>query len=98
MNTENKSSRRVGRIKWFNTKSGIGFIIPVDGTEDVFIHVSVLKDVGIYSLYEGQVIEYDIGIAPNGKPCAVDIGVPMIGKLDIMERFTEFMKMEEMKS
>ena len=29
---------RVGRCKWFNVAKGWGFITPIDGSPDVFVH------------------------------------------------------------
>ncbi len=42
-----------GRIKWFNALKGYGFITPVDGSGDVFLHLSVLRQAGYEYLEEG---------------------------------------------
>ena len=49
-----------GRVKWFNSKKGYGFIT-VDGTEkDIFLHVSALEESKLKTLKEEQQLEFDI--------------------------------------
>jgi cold shock protein len=33
-----------GRIKFFDTRKGFGFIVPDDGSRDVFLSISVVPD------------------------------------------------------
>ncbi len=49
-----------GKVKWFNSKKGYGFITE-DGTEkDIFLHVSALEESKLKSLKEAQQLEFDI--------------------------------------
>ena len=48
-----------GKVKWFNSSKGYGFIESDDGGNDVFIHISALQEKGIHNLEEGQKISYD---------------------------------------
>lgn len=50
---------RTGMIKWFNNEKGYGFIEGEDG-EDIFVHYSAIKQDGYKSLYEGQVVDYEL--------------------------------------
>ena len=47
-----------GKVKWFNPDKGYGFILPEDGSRDVFIHQATLDKCGIKTLSEGQEVEY----------------------------------------
>ena len=54
-----------GTVKWFNVSKGYGFISNDDGTGDVFVHVSAIKNSGFESLDEGQKVTYDIETDPK---------------------------------
>jgi len=45
-----------GRVKWFDATRGFGFIIPDDGTADILIHFSVLREHGRRMLPEGATV------------------------------------------
>ena len=49
-----------GKIKWFNSKKGYGFITDDETQKDIFLHVSALEDSKLRVLKEEQTIVYDI--------------------------------------
>jgi cold shock protein len=46
-------------IKWVNAQKGQGFILPDDGSKNVFAHVCAMEHVGLSGLNEGQKIRFD---------------------------------------
>lgn len=55
--TASTAQQFVGRIKWFDATRGFGFIVPDDGTGDILIHFSVLREHGRRMLPEGATVE-----------------------------------------
>ena len=49
-----------GKVKWFNSKKGYGFITDEETKKDIFLHVSALEESKLRVLKEEQVIIYDI--------------------------------------
>ncbi|MCR6657873.1 MAG: cold-shock protein [Asticcacaulis sp.] len=49
-----------GTVKWFNPTKGFGFIEPIDGGQDVFVHISAVERAGMRSLNEGQKVSYEM--------------------------------------
>ena len=49
-----------GKIKWFNSKKGYGFITEDKTERDIFLHVSALESSKLRTLKEEQKIEFDI--------------------------------------
>ena len=45
-----------GAVKWFNVVKGYGFITPDDGSADVFLHLSVLRQAGHDRLLPGATV------------------------------------------
>lgn len=53
-------------VKWFNPEKGFGFATPVDGGQDLFMHVSALSMLGADSVPDGATIVCDIGEGQRG--------------------------------
>jgi cold shock protein len=51
---------KVGLVKWFNVRKGYGFIKPVDGGFEAYVHVNEVKRAGWVALTEGQRVCFDI--------------------------------------
>ncbi len=51
-----------GKVKWFNSKKGYGFITDDETNKDIFLHVSALEDSKLRVLKEEQKIKFDIKI------------------------------------
>ena len=49
-----------GTVKWFNPTKGFGFIVPEDGGNDVFVHISAVEAAGLKSLDEGQKVQFEL--------------------------------------
>jgi CspA family cold shock protein len=58
-----------GKVKWFNKEKGYGFIEREDGN-DVFVHFSAIQEDGFKTLYEGDVVEFEIVEGPKGLQAA----------------------------
>ncbi|MCS7253932.1 MAG: cold-shock protein [Armatimonadota bacterium] len=63
----------IGRVKWFNSKKGYGFIERDDG-EDVFVHYTAIRGQGYRTLKDGQTVEFEIEETERG-PRAVNVRV-----------------------
>ena len=61
-----------GKVKWFNSTKGFGFIERGDKQKDVFVHISAVKDAGMDGLDEGQEMTFEIEEGPKG-PNAVNL-------------------------
>ena len=56
----------VGKVKWFNSKKGYGFIRLNDGDQDIFVHYSSIKGEGFKSLTEGEEVQFELAEGPKG--------------------------------
>ena len=55
-----------GKVKWFNSEKGFGFI-EREGGADVFVHFSAITMDGYKSLEEGQAVEFDVAPGRKGE-------------------------------
>jgi cold shock protein len=67
------STVQTGTVKWFDSTKGFGFILPDDGSKDVFVHVSAVHHSGLNSLQEGQKVEYELVVDQTGKTAAKNL-------------------------
>lgn len=65
-----------GTVKWFNTQKGFGFIVPDDGSEDVFVHQSAIQAEGFRSLADGESVEFQVEEDDTGRRKAIQVTGP----------------------
>lgn len=63
----------IGKVKFYNSEKGYGFIEPEDGGKDSFVHVSAIQAAGMSSLEKDQRVSYEIERGQNGKESAVNL-------------------------
>jgi len=61
-----------GTVKWFNSSKGYGFIMPQDGSKDVFVHITAVQSAGLRGLNEGQKVMFDVSLE-RGKIAAINL-------------------------
>lgn len=59
------STRKRGRVRWFDARRGWGFIRLADGG-DVFLHSKNLKGLAPHELRQGDLLEFDVERGPKG--------------------------------
>lgn len=63
-----------GKVKFFNTQKGFGFIQRDEGGEDVFVHISQVERAGLEGLAEGQELQFNL-VDRGGKISAADLQI-----------------------
>ena len=63
-----------GKVKFFNTQKGFGFIQRDEGGEDVFVHISQVERAGLEGLAEGQELAFNL-VDRGGKVSAADLQI-----------------------
>ena len=64
-----------GKVKWFNSTKGFGFIEREDKEKDVFVHISAVRNAGMNGLDEGQTLTFEVEEGAKG-PNAVNLQKP----------------------
>lgn len=49
----------MGKVKWFDSKKGYGFIIGDQG-QDVFVHYTSITGDGFRALKDGETVDYEL--------------------------------------
>ena len=65
-----------GVVKWFSAMKGYGFVSPNDGSKDVFVHITILRNAGADSLMPGQSVRMKVVTARKGPEA---VGVQLTG-------------------
>ena len=56
-----------GKVKFFDTKKGFGFIAPNEGGDDVFVHKNNVEELGYNEgLEDGEEVEFEVEETPKG--------------------------------
>ena len=63
-----------GKVKWFKSDKGYGFITTEGHDKDIFVHFSSINAEGFKTLQEGQTVEFDIVEGDRG-PQATNVTV-----------------------
>jgi len=58
-----------GKVKWFNSEKGYGFITTEEG-EDLFVHYSQIQKDGFKSLEEGEEVSFEVVDGQKGPQAA----------------------------
>lgn len=64
------------RVYRFNTIKGYGFIVPDDGSPDVFVHQTEIQTDGFRSLADGEAVEFIPKTDDNGRMKATKVTGP----------------------
>ena len=57
---------QVGRVKFYDVKRGFGFIVPEDGSEEVFVHHTAVSRAGLPLLLPGMRLRYELRPSHHG--------------------------------
>ncbi len=61
-----------GKVKWFNSQKGWGFLSPENGDSDVFVHYSKIDMEGYRNLKDNDEVLFEIEEGEKG-PIAINV-------------------------
>lgn len=88
---QKSADREAGRVKWFSFRKEYGFIKPDGGGADVFLHISVVKQIGdLFHLNDGQPVSFVRENLLDGRVAAAELrledeeipGLKLVGGTD----------------
>ena len=65
--------KETGKVKWFNSQKGYGFI-ERDSGGDIFVHHNAIQSSGFRSLNEGDKVSFEVTQGQKG-PAAANVEV-----------------------
>jgi CspA family cold shock protein len=89
-----RMSKQVGRVKWFNNKTGYGFL-ESNGSPDIFVHHKNLtvKETQYKYLVQGEYVEFSLQSMGDTKTTAVGVtgvgGGPLMCETRYLARLTQ---------
>lgn len=77
------TARRTARVKWFNYKTGYGFLTDCVSAEEVFVHHTslIVPENTFKTLRLGEYVEYETSRDTNDKIIAVKVSGVQLGPL-----------------
>lgn len=51
---------KTGKVLWFNNYKGFGFIVPDDGSKQVFVHYTAIVGSGLRTLKDDDNVSFDV--------------------------------------
>lgn len=68
------------RVKWFNAEKGFGFVAPLDGAGDAFVHASALQRAGLSQLPVGAELTCEVAPGPRGLQVLRILDTPVVAE------------------
>ena len=59
-----------GTVKWFDVTKRFGFIVPDDGSKDVFVHATAVDDDSSSKMTDGVKVEFETTQGEKGPQAA----------------------------
>lgn len=69
---EESNDKKTGRVRWFSSRKGYGFVNEDDSHRDIFLHYSAIQLRGYKHLSEGQRVLFTLHESKRG-PVARDV-------------------------